>query len=183
MSTRYIFESERLGFRRWQESDKEAFAAMNADAAVMKYFPNLLTREESDLLLAKFEHHFVEKGYGIWAVDIKASRQFIGFIGLLEVNMAVDFKKSTEIGWRLAQAYWKKGYAVEGAMACLNYAFNSLKMEEIYAFTSILNKPSETVMQRIGMDKIGEFNHPNLEGESPLQRHVLYKIKGVETSH
>ena len=177
MNHPYIFESERLGFRRWQESDRIPFSIMNADASVMKYFPNGLTKKASDLLLERFEKHLLEKGYGIWAVEIKKNREFIGFIGLLEINMDVDFKKSTEIGWRLDKRFWKKGYAVEGATACLEYAFNILQMNEIYSFTSLLNQPSETVMQRIGMKKVKEFDHPNVEADSPLRRHVLYKIQ------
>lgn len=177
MSPAYVFESERLGFRRWQPSDRDAFSVMNADFSVMKYFPQVLTKEASDLLIDRFEVHFVEKGYGMWAVEIKENREFIGFIGLLEINMDVDFKKAIEIGWRLDKRFWKKGYASEGATACLEYAFNILKMNEIYSFTAVLNQPSEKVMQRIGMEKIKEFDHPSVEIESPLRRHVLYKIQ------
>lgn len=182
MNHPYVFESARLGFRRWQESDRNAFASMNADVSVMKYFPNVLTKDDSDLLIKRFESHFDEKGYGIWVVEIKETQEFIGFIGLLEVNMDVDFKKSTEIGWRLDKKFWKKGFAVEGAKACLNYAFNVLKMEEIYSFTALLNQPSETVMKRIGMTKIKEFDHPNMELNHPLRRHVLYKIHNTSRS-
>lgn len=174
MNPTYVFESERLGFRRWRESDRRAFSSMNADASVMKYFPQVLTKEASDLLIDRFEEHFVEKGYGIWAVEIKENREFIG---LLEINMDVDFKKAIEIGWRLDKRFWKKGYASEGATACLEYAFNILKMNEIYSFTAVLNQPSEKVMQRIGMEKVKEFDHPSVEIESPLRRHVLYKIQ------
>ena len=179
MSNTYVFESERLGFRRWQASDRNAFSSMNADPTVMEYFPNVLTKEESDLLIERFEQHFVEKGYGLWAVEIKENQEFIGFIGLLEVNIDIDFKKSIEIGWRLDKKNWKKGYAVEGATACVDYAFNVLKMNEIYSFTSLLNKPSETVMKRIGMIKVKEFDHPNVEIDSPLRRHVLYKMQNT----
>lgn len=182
MKQKYIFESERLGFRRWQESDRKAFSSMNADVSVMKYFPNVLTKEESDILINRFENHFVEKGYGIWVAEIKETQEFIGFIGLLEINMDVDFKNAIEIGWRLDKKFWKKGYAAEGAAACLKYAFNVLKVAEVYSFTSLLNQPSETVMKRIGMTKIKEFDHPNIEGDHRLRRHVLYKIKNTSIS-
>lgn len=174
MSNTYVFESERLGFRRWQASDRNAFSSVNADPIVMEYFPNVLTKEESDLLIERFEKYFVEKGYGLWTVEIKKNQEFIGFIGLLEINMDMEFKNSIEIGWRLDKRFWKKGYAVEGATACVDYAFNVLKMNEIYSFTSLLNQSSETVMKRIGMKKVKEFDHPNVEIDSPLRRHVLY---------
>lgn len=177
MNYKYVFESERLGFRRWQASDRHAFASLNADDSVMQYFPTVLTKEASDLLIERYEKHFVEKGYGMWAVEMKENQEFIGSIGLLEIDMSVDFTGSVEIGWRLDKKFWRKGYAVEGATACLHYAFNVLKMNEIYSFTSLLNQPSEMVMKRIGMKKAGEFDHPNVEGDSPLRRHVLYKIQ------
>lgn len=177
MKAKYVFETERLGFRRWQAFDRHAFGSLNADDSVMKYFPNVLTKEASDLLIERYEKHIVEKGYGMWAVETKENQEFIGSIGLLEINMPVDFTGSVEIGWRLDKKFWGKGYAVEGATACLHYAFDVLKMNEIYSFTSLLNQPSETVMKRIGMKKLGEFDHPNVEVGSPLRRHVLYKIE------
>ncbi len=176
MSENYIFESPRLGFRTWKNSDKIPFALMNADAEVMKYFPDVLSKEESDALVDRFEKHMEEKGYGIWAVERKEDRAFIGFIGLLEVGFDADFKGVTEIGWRLDKRFWKRGYAVEGATACLKYAFEVLKLDEVYSFTAVLNAPSETVMKRIGMTMVKEFDHPKLPSGSLLKRHVLYKI-------
>lgn len=176
----YIFESERLGFRRWKDGDKEGFGRMNADQQVMEYFPNVLAREESDRLIARFEQHTEEKGFGIWAVERKEDGAFIGFIGLLEVGFDAGFQGAVEIGWRLDNKFWKQGYATEGAKVCLEYAFGVLGLDEVVSFTATLNQPSETVMQRIGMKKAGEFDHPKLEEDSPLRRHVLYRITADE---
>ena len=173
----YIFESERLGFRRWTDADKEPFARMNADPQVMEYFPKPLTREESDRLIERFEQHTEERGFGIWAVERKEDGAFIGYIGLLEVGFDAGFRDAIEIGWRLDNKFWKQGYATEGAKACLSYAFGVLGLTEICSFTAAINGPSETVMQRIGMVKVKDFDHPKLEEGSPLRRHVLYKIK------
>ena len=177
MDINYIFESERLGFRRWKDSDKNAFSTMNADICIMQYFPTVLTKEESDSLISRFEKHINEKGFGIWAVERKEDNEFIGFIGMLEISMDVDFKGSIEIGWRLDKRFWKKGYAVEGAKACLDYGFNTLKIKEIYSFTAALNQPSETVMKRIGMTRIKEFNHPITGARSDDRCLFHYKIK------
>ncbi|RNF38974.1 GNAT family N-acetyltransferase [Planococcus salinus] len=176
MKCDYIFESDRLGFRRWKDTDKEVFSSMNADDSVMAFFPGKLTKAQSDSLIDKMEEHLEAKGYGLWAVELKKDGSFIGFIGLSEVNLEVEFKGAIEIGWRLDKKYWKKGYAREGAEACLAYAFETLKMKEIHSFTSALNLPSEMVMKRIGMTKIGEFEHPLLAEHHPLRKHVLYKI-------
>ncbi|HSJ39249.1 MAG TPA: GNAT family N-acetyltransferase [Planococcus sp. (in: firmicutes)] len=178
--SRYIFESERLGFRRWKADDKAVFARMNADPQVMEYFPNTLTQAESDKLIQRFEQHTEERGFGIWAVEHKEDGVFIGFIGLLEVGFDAGFQGAVEIGWRLDNKFWKQGYATEGARACLDYAFGVLGLDEIVSFTATLNLPSETVMQRIGMKKAGEFDHPKLAEDSPLRRHVLYRITADE---
>lgn len=175
MKNGYLFESERLGFRRWKTSDHAPFAALNANPDVMEFFPKTLSRTESDALIERIEAHFEEKGYGLWAVERKEDGAFIGFIGLLDVNFNIGIEDATEIGWRLEKKFWKKGYATEGANACLEYAFEELGKREIYSFTSTVNTPSETVMKRIGMEKAGEFEHPRVPQGSPLRKHVLYK--------
>lgn len=180
MDKQYIFESQRLGFRRWKDNDREGFAEMNANPEVMEFFPDMMTKDESDRLIERFEQHTEEKGFGVWAAERKEDGAFIGFIGLFEVDFDAGFQGAVEIGWRLDNKYWKRGYAAEGAKACLDYAFGVLGMDEICSFTTILNRPSETVMQRIGMRKAGEFDHPNLAKDSPLKRHVLYKITAAD---
>lgn len=180
MEANYIFESQRLGFRRWEESDRKPFAIMTSDPEVMQYFPKPLIKEEADRLIDRFETHMDDKGYTMWAVERKEDGAFIGFLGLLEITMAIEGQGAAEIGWRLDRRFWKKGYAVEGARACLSYAFGPLGMTRVYSFTSAINQPSETVMKRIGMTKIGEFEHTKLDRASPLKKHVLYKINRQE---
>ena len=177
-----IFESLRLSFRSWKERDREPFAAITADPEVMRYFPKPLLKEEADQLIDRFNRHMEEKGYTMWAVERKEDKAFIGFIGLLEITMPIEGQGAAEIGWRLDKRYWKQGYALEGAKACLAYAFGPLDMAEVYSFTSTINLPSETVMKRIGMKKVGEFEHPKLDSGSPLKRHVLYKINRQDTA-
>lgn len=176
MNTVYLFESERLGFRRWEQRDRKPFADMSADPQVMQYFPKLLAREDAERLIDRFETHMDDKGYTMWAVEKKEDGTFIGFIGLLEITMAISGQGCAEIGWRLDKHFWKKGFALEGAKACLAYAFGALGMTSVYSFTSTINEPSETVMKRLGMMKIGEFEHPKLDKDSSLKTHVLYKI-------
>lgn len=172
----YIFESSRLGFRMWKESDKELFSNMNSDENVMKYFPKTLSTDESDKFLHRILEHFEEKGYGLWAVEIKDTKEFIGFIGFLNAVFEAEFTPCVEIGWRLDNRYWNNGYATEGAKACLGYGFSNLNFRSIYSFTAKINKLSENVMQKIGMKKVGEFQHPKVEDDSSLKTHVLYRI-------
>lgn len=176
MAMEYVFETERLGFRRWNEEDKIPFAEINANRKVMKYFSNVLSRKQSDEFVDKIRDHFNEQGYGLWAVDIKGTRKFIGFIGFYTATFESHFTPCVEIGWRLDNKYWNKGYATDGAKACLEYGFNNLEMDVIYSFTSQLNKPSINVMKKINLEEVETFNHPRIEKGDPLRLHVLYKI-------
>ena len=169
-------ETERLKLRAWQESDLQPFAELNADKDVMHYFPSVLTREQSDNLADKFQHLILDHGWGFWAVELKATGQFIGFTGLNTQPEQFIFSPCVEIGWRFAKQYWHQGYATEAAKACLKFAFETLQLKEVVSFTAVHNTASEHVMQRLGMQAMYEFNHPALTQESPLSRHVLYKI-------
>ncbi|MEM7512649.1 MAG: GNAT family N-acetyltransferase [Bacteroidota bacterium] len=173
----YLFQSERLGFRTWQKSDLDTYAAMNADPDVMEFFPSLLSREVSKKSIENFEKHYEEHGFNFFPVDTLSENRFIGFIGMKRVGFEAFFTPCVEIGWRLDKAYWGKGYATEGALRCLKFAFEELGEEAVYSFTALQNKRSERVMQKIGMHKAGEFDHPKLSEDSELRQHVLYKIE------
>jgi RimJ/RimL family protein N-acetyltransferase len=171
-------ESARLLLRQWRDEDLADFAAMCADPQVMRYFPATLSRLESASLIGRIRGHFAEHGYGLWALQRKDSGQFIGFTGLNVVGFDAPFTPATEIGWRLAREHWGLGYASEAAWTALRCGFDRLPLKEVVAFTTHTNLPSEKVMQAIGMhhDPADDFDHPRLEADHPLRRHVLYRI-------
>ena len=171
----YIFTSERLGFRNWLDEDLPTFAALNSDPVVMEYFPKTLNKEQSQSMVCRMKKHFEDHGYGLYAVDKLENSEFIGFIGFMKPSFDAYFMPCTEIGWRLKKAAWNKGYATEGAKRCLEFGFEELKLSKIYSFTATPNIKSERVMQKIGMQKIGEFEHPGIENGNWLKTHVLYK--------
>jgi RimJ/RimL family protein N-acetyltransferase len=171
----YFFKTQRLGFRNWIESDIEPFVAMSQDERVMEFFPAILSREEAIETVGRFQNFISEHNFGFFAVDLLENDQFIGFIGLSYPRFESFFTPCTEIGWRLHPDFWHQGFATEGAKGCLDFAFNRLKIDKIYSFTPLQNKASEKVMQRIGMSKECEFEHPLLHG-SPLCKFHLYSI-------
>src|SRR5437764_9532227 len=109
----------RLLLRPWQASDRQPFAALNADPRVMEHFPALLARAESDARADGIEAHFAQHGYGLWAVEVPGVAPFIGFVGLNTPKFEAHFTPGVEIGWRLAAEHWGRGYATEGAHAAL----------------------------------------------------------------
>lgn len=172
----YFFTSQRLGFRKFHSGDSNNFYSINSNIEVMQYFPSLLTKDQSDSLLDKINAHIDTHEFGFFAVDHLETNTFIGFIGLKHTNFKADFTPCIEIGWRLHPSYWNQGLATEGASRCLELAFSKLGLDIIYSFTPIINKPSERVMQKVGMTKTGEFDHPSLENGRTLKTHSLYKI-------
>ncbi|MBO9631866.1 MAG: GNAT family N-acetyltransferase [Chitinophagaceae bacterium] len=176
MSTSYLFKSARLGFRNWTDADIAPFAALNADPVVMEFFPNTRTYDETASLVDKFRHDFEQNGFCFFAVDQLDTGAFIGFIGLNKPSFDAYFMPCVEIGWRLIKSVWGQGFATEGAIRCLEYAFDELNLEEVYSFTALINKRSERIMQKAGMEKVGEFSHPVLEAHHPLAMHSLYRL-------
>ena len=163
-------ETGRLILRSWKPEDLPLFAEMNKDSRVMRYFPATLSDAETEAFYNRIQSEFDSKGWGLYAVEIKSTCEFIGYVGL-----DADFTPGVEIGWRLAADYHNQGYATEAAKAVLSLA-KSAGIERLFSFTAKINAPSERVMQKIGMVKAGEFNHPKLSEDSPLCIHVLYKI-------
>lgn len=176
-----MLKSERLILRPWREEDLEPFAKMNADVRVREYFPGLLSREQSDLSVKMFSEHIQQHGWGFWAAALIETDEFIGFIGLQNVASEAHFAPAVEVGWRLAQEFWGRGYATEGAKAALRYAFETLKLDEVVSYTVEGNWKSRNVMEKIGMQRNPEedFDHPKILEGNPLRRHVLYRISRI----
>jgi RimJ/RimL family protein N-acetyltransferase/pimeloyl-ACP methyl ester carboxylesterase len=177
-----FIQTRRLILRPWREEDLPAYATLNADPRVMEYFPSTLSKEESDRQARSIIKHIQENGWGFWVVEAPGVADFIGFIGLEKVDFSAPFTPAVEIGWRLAFDYWGHGYAAEGARAALQYGFEKLQLNQIVSFTAIGNKPSRRVMEHIGMRRSAadDFDHPKLAPDSPVRRHVLYRLSREE---
>jgi ribosomal-protein-alanine N-acetyltransferase len=175
-------ETERLRLRNWQPSDREPFAKINADPRVMQFFPKSLTREESDAMVDRIEAHFLSKGFGLYAAELRADGRFIGYVGLHTPTFEAPFTPCVEIGWRLASNVWWKGLATEGATAVARHSLENLGLEQIVSFTVPANQRSIRVMEKIGMtrDASGDFEHPNLPIGHPLRHHVLYRLRNFD---
>lgn len=176
MERKIFIETNRLFLRQWLPEDERPYIALNLDKEVMEYFPSVICAEESTSHIRKIHAMIDEKGYGLFAVERKDNGAFIGFTGLSHPGFDASFTPCVEIAWRLAKEHWGKGFATEAAKACLRLGFEQLSLKEIYSFAAAGNKRSETVMQKTGMEKIGDFAHPILTKGHPLEKHVLYRI-------
>lgn len=173
-------ETERLLIRNWRESDRDLFYQINSDDRVMAFFPFRRDRAQSDALMDKLRAGIEADGIGFCALEIKASGEVAGFVGLAHCNLKPIFNTPmVEIGWRLAPTYWGKGYASEAARALLAHGFENCGFAEIVSFAVHDNHRSTAVMERIGMrrDAARDFDHPDVPDSHPHQRrHVFYAM-------
>ena len=176
----YIFKSERLGFRKWSDSDLEEFFALNSDEEVMEHFPKTLSKKEVEEFIERLSAQFDKNGYTYFATEVLESKEFIGMIGIAFQEYETQFTPAIDIGWRLKKDAWGNGYATEGAKRCLQYAFNELGIDKIIAVCPVNNVKSENVMKKIGMRKIGEFKHPKLKEYPEHEQCVCYEIINEE---
>ena len=176
MRAKIFIETERLLLREWLPADAAFYINMNQDAAVMEFFAAKLTEEQSILHIERIRKQIKNTGYGLFAIERKEDKAFIGFTGFSHPAFDAFFTPCVEMGWRIAHHYWNKGYATEAAKACLVFGFQKMGWKDIYSFTSVLNTRSENVMKKTGMHKEGEFDHPLLENGHRLLKHVVYKI-------
>ena len=172
--------TDRLVLRRWRDADRDPYAALNADPEVMRYFPARLTRAESDASVDRIEALFERQGFGLWALEVAATAEFIGFTGLNPMPAGVPGAGDMEVGWRLARHAWHQGYATEAATAAAGVAFNGAGLDHIWSMTAVINRPSQAVMLRLGMTPHELFDHPVLPAGHPLRRHIAYRLQRGE---
>ena len=169
--------TERVTLRQWRDSDLEPFARLNADARVMAHFPKVLGRDASDALAQAWRTQISERGWGLWAAELRASGEFLGFVGLQVPAAPLPFGPCVEVGWRLAHEHWGHGYASEAARAAVQFGFMQLKLAEIVSFTAVGNQRSRAVMQSVGLlQDPFPFEHPSVPEDSPLRTHYLYRL-------
>ncbi len=142
-------ESERLRLRMFRESDLDAYAAMCADPEVMRYIGvggQTLTRAETWRHMAMVLGHWELRGYGLWAVEERATGTLVGRIGLYNP----EGWPGLECGWALARGAWGNGYATEGARRALAFAFTELDRDHVISLIRPDNVASIRVAERIG---------------------------------
>lgn len=170
------FETPRLILRQWNEADLEPFAAINADPVAMQHFPAPMTLDESKSLMDQHYQHIVDYGFGAYAVLRRDTGALIGACGCKHILWPHRLPSPVEIGWRFAPAAWGQGFATEAARATLDDCFAKTVLEHICSFTVQANRPSWSVMERLGMRRRPDldFDHPRVPDGHRLKRHIVY---------
>jgi RimJ/RimL family protein N-acetyltransferase len=169
--------TERLILRAWREEDVAPFHAMGQDAEVMRYLGPPTTEAGARAMMCEANETVRTFGRCLWAVEQRKEGAFIGFCGVEPGPTGSPIAGLPEIGWRLARAVWGQGLASEAARAVLAAEWER-QTDAAFAITVPANRRSWGLMERLGMTRVegGDFDHPDLAPDSPLRRHILYRI-------
>ena len=174
---RYLFTSERLGFRGWVDSDLIQLTTLNNNKSVMNFFPRTTSTTENADFIIRMQHMLNEKCYCYFVVEDLINNDFLGFIGLSYQDYEASYNPSIDIGWRISPEFWGEGYATEGANRVLLYAKQELKLKEIVSVAPKINLASIRVMENIGMIHQFDFKHPKLKDNEAIEKCCLYSIE------
>lgn len=175
-----MIETARLSLRPCREEDKPAFAAILNTPAMMAELGGVRSPEAIDALVDKRIADQARHGFSYWAAELRETGALIGTCG---IRIAGNYPGTPvegmhEMGWRIAEAYWGRGYATEAAQATLDWAWAHLPVETIAAWTTAGNRKSWAVMERLGMVRAPEldFIRPGHAADDPLGAMVVYTI-------
>lgn len=174
-----VVETPRLILRKWREDDRAEFYEQLNTPAVMKHLDGLQTREESDAGIDRCIACQDEHGHCLWAVERKEDGALLGFCGIkLITRDTPPGRGSHEIGWRLREDAWGRGYAKEGAIASLDYAFDVLAAPYVVAVTLPANAASWGLMERLGMTRRADLDYYDAEEWGPkVGTEIVYRIE------
>ena len=150
--------TDRLLLRGWRDEDLEPYARLCADPGVMRFIGNgsTLSREQSEEQISHFVDHWKEHGFGLWAMEEKATGAFVGFVGLAYQEDWTEGPHKTEVGWRFGREFWGRGLATEGAKASVHYGLEDLGLERIISIIQPANVASRRVAGKVGLTLRGE---------------------------
>lgn len=153
--------TDRLLLRQWRAGDREPFAAMNADAEVMRHVGSgALHPVASDALRARLRSEWTRVGRGQWAIERAADSAFLGFCGVTDPAWGGPARSGElEIGWRLRRDAWGSGYASEAARAVIGATWEAVRPPGVIALVHPDNHRSLAVGERLGMRVVGTAQH------------------------
>jgi RimJ/RimL family protein N-acetyltransferase len=163
-----VILTDRLKLRGWRDSDRDAFAALNADPEVSRDLGGPLDRADSDAKLGRYMGTFAQVGFCRWLVE-DLNQQFLGYAGVMPSRSGHPLGQHFDIGWRLIRPAWGRGYATEAAKASLRDAFERAYLQEVLAYTSADNVRSQGVIKRLNMQRAASLDYSEPVGDGMWQ--------------
>jgi RimJ/RimL family protein N-acetyltransferase len=163
----------RLLLRRWYDDDLAPMAEINADPQVMRWVDDgaVLSLDDTAEAIERWEDEWDEEGFGLFAVELLASGELVGFAGLSVPEFLPEVASDVAISWRLGTPFWGQGYASEAAHATLEFALQDRNLDRVISINRVGNEASENVVRKLGMKLEREAVHP--EYDFPLSVHSI----------
>jgi RimJ/RimL family protein N-acetyltransferase len=174
----FRFASTRLVLREWRDQDAGQLQLLGSDPRVMEYLGPSQSLSDVRAMIGRQRAHQKKLGHCFWAIELRSTRQMLGFCGIQPGPDGTPIAGLPEIGWRLAYDHWGRSYAREAAEAALNYYWKHIAGDPVWAITVPANIRSWGLMERLGMVRRAEFDfdHPALVVDDPLRAHITYSI-------
>lgn len=170
---KFRIETERLILREMLPTDDVGMFELDSNPEVHRFLGNKPVKdiEESRMHIESLRQQYADNGIGRWAVILKETNEFIGWSGIKLIMESVNNHQNFyEIGYRFIQKHWGKGYATEAGNAFVDFAFNEMKVEVLYAYADAGNEGSRNILEKLGMHYVNSFEY---DGEE----HVWYSFK------
>lgn len=170
-----ILQTDRLILREMVDSDFADLCKILQDEVAMYAYEHAFSDEEVRSWLDRQKQRYIDDGFGLWAVILKETGEFIGQCGITMQSVELDVveQRVHEVGYLFCRSHWHKGYATEAAIACRNYAFDTLKVDKVYSIIRDNNLSSIAVAKRNGMQAVGGFTKHYYNVDMP---HIVYCI-------
>ncbi|MEV8318566.1 GNAT family N-acetyltransferase [Streptomyces sp. NPDC059900] len=168
-----LIQTPRLLLRRWRETDVAPMTVINSDPRVMRWIGDgsVHSQEQTRDRIAMWEHEWETEGFGLFAVELRATGELAGFTGLSVPHYLPEVLPAVEIGWRFGPPFWGQGLATEAARAALGFGFAERGLERVVSIVQVGNNASERVMNKLGMRvERGAVDH---HCGRPIRIHVL----------
>lgn len=169
-----MLETSRLRLRSWQSTDVAAYAKACNTPSVMKWLGGVQSRRAVKKDIRYFGLLEASDGFTFWALELRESQRLIGFCGLLRITETdCPFAGAIEIGWRICESEWRKGYAFEAASRVLKFGLDDLGLREIVSRVALGNVASRGLMKKLEMQRRPVLDYvPRYESE-PLAVYAI----------
>ena len=166
-----IITSERLILCKLTQDNFADLREMLQDSDVMYAWEHTFSDTQVQEWLERQFERYKKTSIGFWAAIEKETGEMVGQIGLAWAD--IEGERVLELEYMLKKAHWHKGFAVEGGRACLDYAFDEMGVDSVYAPIRPENQRSIKVAETLGFEVCGEYvMHYN--GKD--MRHLIYVI-------
>lgn len=149
VNTHIVLETQRFFLRELTLDDEDFLYEILSDPITMQYYPSPKNREETRQWLDRALEDYRDRGHWLWAVCSRATGDPVGQCGL--IHQVVNDQSELEIGYLIARRYWGRGYATEAAIACRDYAFETLQRQRVISLIHPENLASRRVAEKNGM--------------------------------